>query len=102
MKDEIINYLQSYFRDRTMEQCEMDYVRITELWDHLCFDEENIINDIEHDYLTLYDGLGRCAGLDNYHPDDEWWWYLDESRNAAINVRTGCIIEGKDIDVDFE
>lgn len=52
------------------------------LYDYLDLDINNIYTDSFHDYLT--ENHGRDGEL--------YWWYMDETRSAAINKITGEII----------
>lgn len=52
------------------------------LYDYLDLDINNIYTDSFHDYLT------ENKGRDNEH----YWWYMDETKSAAINKITGEII----------
>lgn len=62
---------------------------IVELYDSLCLTHctekellESILNDYKHDYLT------KNKGRDGRY----YWWYLDETKNAAIRVPDGELI----------
>lgn len=85
----------------TKEDLELHCARVLALADHVYLDRDSIVDMMDKDYLTLNGGLGRHAGLEDYRPDDDWWWYMDENTNAAINVRTGVIIDGDQIEIDF-
>lgn len=83
------------------EELELHCARVLALADHLCLEHDSIVDLMDKDYYTLNGGLGLHAGLQDYCPDDNWWWYMDANTNAAINVRTGVIIYDDLIDIDF-
>ena len=57
--------------------------RVEELYYQLGYnyDEYNINNDIEHDYLT--DNVGKDKRY--------YYWYCYEERNGCVNVKTGTV-----------
>lgn len=72
-----------------LKKDENKYKRILDLYEYLDFEvsDENISNDIEHDYLT--ENVGRDG--------KEYFWYFDENKSAAIEIATGNIITDNDI-----
>lgn len=98
---EIKNKIREMLPRLSEEELELHCARVLALADHICLGYDSIGDMIDIDYLTLNGGLGRHAGLQDYRPDDDWWWYMDENANSAINVRTGVIIDDDLIAIDF-
>lgn len=49
---------------------------ISKLYEHMCHDTDGVENDIKYNYLTCNRGTdGR-----------DYFWYLDESKNVAIDM----------------
>lgn len=68
-----------------LEKLEGMVARITELYNHMEVNKETIENDWEHDYLTI--NTGRDG--------KDYIWYLDDKKNAAINLSNGEIIDNE-------
>ncbi len=99
---EIKNKIREMFPFLNEDELELHCERVLSLADHLCLEHDSIVDLMDKDYFTLNGGLGRHAGLQDYRLDDDWWWYMDENANSAVNVRTGVFIEGDLIELDFE
>lgn len=56
------------------------------LYNYLCYRDtkKDIMNDLEHDYLTINDGFDGKTYI----------WYADEINDVAIRVEDGRIIDG--------
>lgn len=84
--------------------------RLYDLYDHLnreyAFEddlEETLDKDLETQDLTLYAPLfGGENSPHKYTTDDIWWWYLDESHNGAISIRTGEYLNSAEIERQFK
>lgn len=100
-KEMIKNKIREMLPHLSNEELERHCARIKTLAKHVCLDDDRIVDMMDIDYLTLNEGLGGHAGLEDYRPEDKWWWYMDANTNAAINVRTGVIIYDDLIDIDF-
>lgn len=59
---------------------------VKKLYDYLDFDLDNIANDIEHDYLTRNESNGK-----------EYYWYMDESKNALIDMEGNIVTDEDEI-----
>ncbi len=59
---------------------------VKKLYDYLDFELDNVANDIEHDYLTRNESNGK-----------EYYWYMDENKNALIDMEGNIITDEDEI-----
>lgn len=59
---------------------------VKKLYDYLDFEPDNVANDIEHDYLTRNESNGK-----------EYYWYMDENKNALIDMEGNIITDEDEI-----
>ena len=59
---------------------------VKKLYDYLDFELDNVAKDIEHDYLTINESNGK-----------EYYWYMDENKNALIDMEGNIITDEDEI-----
>lgn len=71
---------------KILEKGKFNVNLVKKLYDYLDFELDNVANDIEHDYLTRNESNGK-----------EYYWYMDENKNALIDMEGNIITDEDEI-----
>jgi hypothetical protein len=80
------------------QEAVLHYERIERLADHLGIKADDLVEHLEDGGLTFKYGLGKSIENLTVNATDAWWCFRKGETSAAINVRTGVIIDGSEVD----